>query len=275
MKLKRVESLDRYKEISEIFRRKGCISNDYLQGDASGLIAERHLFEYVEGGNAFLLVEKDEFFRLYYYLNDLETVASFDNENIVTEILFRGDLTTIASEVAYLERCGLERHLVRDQYFARYTDLVAVADFKSTTSVEGIVVKEAGTLAEVQWACELFNSVFDKWSGDFLPESRYAALLQGRGILLATDPEGRLLGSLHQTREKGMAWVSHVAVLAEARGRGVGKALLGSFIERNHTDDKSRYMLWVQRQNEAAVRMYQQKGFKPMGKSSLSMLKLG
>ena len=46
-----------------------------------------------------------------------------------------------------------------------------------------------------------------------------------------------------------------------------------AFIERNHADEKSRYMLWVQRQNVPAVNMYQQKGFKYINKSTISLIK--
>lgn len=268
MKLKRIKTIDRYEEIAEAFRRKGCLSNDYLQGEASGLIAEHRLFEHVEGNNAFLFVQKEGFYRLYYYLNDLGDVTAFDGGNLVTEVLFRGDVETIESEVAYLEKCGMNRHLVRDQYFARYADLTP------PTPAVDVTVRGAESLEEVRWACILFNSVFDKWTGDYLPASCYEQLLRTNDILMATDSQGCLLGALHQTREKGAAWISHVAVSQEARGRGIGKALLEAYIDRNHHDDKSRYMLWVQRQNEAAVNMYKQKGFKYINKSTISLIKI-
>ena len=86
------------------------------------------------------------------------------------------------------------------------------------------------------------------------------------------QPE-KALFFVHQTIEKGVAWISHVAVTEQARGKGVGKALMEAFIERNHADEKSRYMLWVQRQNVPAVNMYQQKGFKYINKSTISLIK--
>ena len=64
--------------------------------------------------------------------------------------------------------------------------------------------------------------------------------------------------------------------MKHARGKGVGKALVDAFVERNKNPEKmekTRYQLWVQRQNEAAVKMYQNKGFKYINKSTISLIK--
>ena len=64
--------------------------------------------------------------------------------------------------------------------------------------------------------------------------------------------------------------------MEHARGKGVGKALVDAFVERNQNPEKkekTRYQLWVQRQNEAAVKMYQNKGFKYINKSTISLIK--
>ena len=67
--------------------------------------------------------------------------------------------------------------------------------------------------------------------------------------------------------------LGHVAVVENARGRGVGKALVDTFVEWNKDTDKTRYQLWVQRQNKAAVNMYLNKGFKYVNKSTISLIK--
>ena len=128
-------------------------------------------------------------------------------------------------------------------------------------------------MSEVQWACQLFNVTFDRYSGDFIPEESYGGLLATDSILVAVDDIGNRVGALHQTVERNVAWISHVAVVPAARGHHVGAALVDAFVERNHTSDKSRYMLWVQQQNTAAVAMYKKKGFTNLGKSTLSLIK--
>ena len=147
-------------------------------------------------------------------------------------------------------------------------------DFIDVVHDSGLLIEDAVSLDEVKWAAELFNSVFDKWSGDYISSTDYHRLLETHSLLLAKDSQGNLLGAFESGVEKTVNWLRHFAITESARGRGVGKALLNAVIEKGHIDEKSRYMLWVQHQNELAVKMYENKGFKYSGKSSLSMIKL-
>ena len=268
MKLDKVETYSRYIEIVEMYGQKGCITNDYLQREAESLIVEGKLFECCNEKNAFLFVQKDTCKRLYYYLNDFSATVVFEDDDFVVEILYRGEAFYPKDEVAYLEKCGFRINLIRDQYVGMYKDL------HTGTVVENLKIDEAQTIEEVKQACELFNASFDHFSGDYISEEEYGNLLDGKNILIAKDiVTNSFLGALHLTVENKVAWISHVAVLPEARGRHVGLGLAEAFIQRNHVDDKSRYMLWVQHQNTAAVNMYQKLGFKYIGKSTLSMIK--
>ena len=271
MKQKKIVTFSRYEEIVERYGQKGCASNDYIQREAADIIIHNNLYGFCGDKNAFLLVKKDGFWRVYYYLNDFDEVLSLDGEVLETEILFRGSLGEPADVVAYLEKCGFKRHLVRDQYAGMYKDL------RPAVENDEIIVQPALTLIGVQGAFDLFNQSFDKYSGDYVSPEVYEGLLANGSVLLAwrkNEGEAQFLGALHQTVENNVAWVSHVAVKEAARGQHVGQALLDAFVERNMISEKSRYMLWVQHQNEAAVSMYEKKGFKCVGKSAVSMIKL-
>ena len=261
-------TIEQYNSIVERYRRPGCLTNDYLQARAEGLIARGLLSAEWTDNNAYLLEGKDGFYRLYYYLNDLEAddKPQFPGD-VVTEILYRGPARYPKAEVVFLERMGFNPNLVRDQYAAVYRDLAPAGENKEVT------VQPALDMSEVQWACQLFNVTFDRYSGDFIPEESYGGLLATDSILVAMDNIGNRVGALHQTVERNVAWISHVAVVPAARGHHVGSALVDAFVERNHTSDKSRYMLWVQQQNTAAVAMYKKKGFTNLGKSTLSLIK--
>ena len=266
--MEQLTSIEQYNNIVERYRRPGCLTNDYLQARAEGLIARRLLLAEWTDNNAYLLEGKDGFYRLYYYFNDLEAddKPQFPGD-VVTEILYRGPARYPKAEVAFLERMGFESNLVRDQYAAVYQDLAPAGEYKEVT------VRPALDLGEVQWACRVFNAMFDRYSGDFIPERQYEALLAAESVLVAVDFVGNRVGALHQTMERNVAWISHIAVVPAARGHHVGKALVDAFVERNHTSDKSRYMLWVQQQNDTAVAMYKKKGFTNLGKSTLSLIK--
>lgn len=269
MKLKEINEFSHYQRIVDSYKRKGYLTNDYLYNEVRELISQERLYECCGVNNAFLFVKKEECQRLYYYLNDLTEKHDFDlDENLVVEILFRGNIGTPDDEIEYLKKNGFDSFLRRDQYSAMYKDL-AVSE-----EVEEVVVEVAKSIDLVEWACLFFNATFDHYTGDYISCEEYQTILDDGNMLIASSPSGEKLGALHQTINKGVATLSHVAVIPEARGNHVGQALLNAFIELNHVDEKSRYMLWVQAQNVPAVRMYQKKGFKYVGKSTISMLKL-
>ena len=264
-----MSDIQQYQSIVERYRVAGCLSNDYLQARAEGLIAEGRLFVDCHEQNAYVLEDKGNCYRMYYYLNNLKAPDAVDvvDKPVVVEILYRGGDHFPVAERDYLMALGFEEDLIRDQYAAVYKDLTPAIQ------TDSVNVREAEDLNEVAWACQLFNETFDPFSGDFIPEGEYEQLFDNGAILLAADNDGNLLGALHQTLERNVAWVSHVAVVPEVRGKHVGQALVDAFIERNHTTDKSRYMLWVQQQNEPAVAMYRKKGFQYLNKSTLSLIR--
>ena len=265
--MERIDDLQQYLSLVEHYNRTGCKANDFLQSRAERLIHQGMLFADCRENNAYLLEQKETCYRLYYYLNDLTATDNLDiMGDLVTEILYRGEKNFPESEVLFLEHLGFERNLVRDQYSAVYKDLVIRGD-------SNVVVRPAQYIDEVQWACSLFNETFDPYSGDFIPEREFERLLADDSIIVAVDNNGNKVGALHQTIERNVAWVSHVAVVSEARGMHVGQAMLNTFIEHNHVTDKSRYMLWVQQKNEPAVAMYRNAGFKYLNKSSLSLIR--
>ena len=263
----KLNSYDEYERLVERYNRKGRITNDYLQNEAADLIIHDRLFAVCGQDNALLLVQKEGFYRLYYYINNIEEQLELPENELVTEILFRGE-NAPEVEVKWLECMGFKKNLVRDQYFAKYASLT------QPISIEGAKIEIATTIDDVLWAIRLFNSSFDKWSGDYIPEEKAPLLIQEKAILIAKDLEGNRLGALQYEIRQGACWLNHVAVVPEARGKKIGRGLTEAYIEQGHVDDNSRFMLWVQRQNVSAVAMYRNKGFTPMNKSTLSMIKI-
>ena len=265
--MKEINNFAEYQQIVDRYGQRGCASNDYIQNEAADLIIHNLLFAACSEKNAFLFVKKGGFYRVYYYINDFDDVMDFGSEEVVTEILFRGSIGEPAHQVAYLEKCGFKRNLVRDQYIAKYSS------FTAPVLIGGIKIGFAETIEQVEWAIKLFNASFDKWSGDYIPLEKSGLLLQEQDILLATDVNGSPLGALEIEKRQGCTWLNHVVVVPEARGQKVGRGLVEAYIEQGHVDDNSRYAVWVQRQNTPAVKMYQNKGFTYSNKSTLSMIK--
>ena len=269
--MKKITDISEYNEILIRYGGKGVLSNDYLQSTAPGLIIHDRLYADCNELNAFLFVRKDVGMRMYYYINDIEEKADFSEyEDLVVEILFRKELPK--TEVEYLIKNGFRMNLIRDSYAGTYKDLS-----ENCASVPDVIVENAQTLLGVKTACELFNETFDKLSGDFIPESMYRTMLNSGNILMAWNADrSSFLGALHQKKEGNVNVVGHVAVMKHARGRGVGRALLSTFVESNRNPEnpeRTRYGLWVQRQNDKAVRMYHNMGFRYINKSTISLIK--
>jgi ribosomal protein S18 acetylase RimI-like enzyme len=268
MKQKLIETLSEYEGLIKQFASNKPITNDYMQAGVVSLIENKRLFEAHTHSNLFFFVKKDVGHRVYYYLNDLTDTADFaDMKDLVIEILFRSQLGMPQQEIDYFTECGFAINLIRDQYACMYKDM-------AISAIEmPINVTLAETINDVECSCNLFNESFDKLSGDFIPESEYQSLLTNNQILIAKDTTGRICGALHQTCEKNIAWISHVAVTTDARGKHVGSSLVKAYIQHNYTTEKQRYMCWVQRQNIQAVNMYKKMGFKYLQKSTISLIK--
>ena len=267
MKPQKIEKYEQYVQLVEQFNRKGRLTNDYLQNEAVDLIVHDRLFAICGQDNVMLLVQKDVFFRIYYYINNPEEIMTLPDGEYVTELLFRGENVPEA-EVQWLQKMDFRKNLIRDQYFAKYSSLsvpIMLIDVK---------IDLAQTIEEVRWAAHLFNDSFDKWSGDFVSDDMCELLFARQQVLVAKDMSGKLYGALHFEKRQGACWLNHVAVTPEARGKKIGRGLTEAYIEQGHVDDNSRFMLWVQRQNVSAVAMYRNKGFTPMNKSTLSMIKI-
>lgn len=268
MKINKINCFDEYKEVVDKFNSIKLYTNDYIQSDAENLILQNRLFVLQTQSNLFLFVKTFVGYRLYYYISNLDEYINFDNsENVVVEILYRGPRHYPQTELDYLCKCGFSINLVRDQYCGVYKDMTM------PTLIQNVKIENAVSIEEINEACQLFNSTFDMMSGDFIPQEQYEKLLENKEILLAKSMSGVFLGALHQKIDKGVAWISHVAVIPQFRGMNVGKALVDAFVQNNYTTEKQRYMLWVQNRNIAAVKMYEKKGFKYINKSTISLIK--
>ena len=109
----------------------------------------------------------------------------------------------------------------------------------------------------------------------FLPaHSGYAATLHGlgadgRGEVLAAVDDGRIVGTVmlqawpggEMLRGPGEAEVRALAVAPQARGRGIGAALVSAVIERAAARGVRRLVLLTLPEMRAAHRLYTEAGF--------------
>lgn len=267
--MKKVSNIGEYNDLVAKYSRKGCLSNDYMQREVADLIIHDALFVDCFKNNAFFFKKQNYGLRIYYYINNIEEFVDFSLYNdLVIEILFRGEIPQ--QEIYYLEKCGFKKNIIRDQYVAQYSDLKQNLNF-----IPNIIIEEANNIADVSKACLLFNTTFDKLSGNCISTQEYTDLLTTKKILVARSIDRQeYLGALHQVKRLCVNEIGHVATYPQFQGQGVGNALIDAFIQRNRELDSTRYQLWVQRQNARAISLYERKGFKYNNKSTISLIKL-
>lgn len=267
--INKIQSIEHYKFLLANCEVKGVLTNNYMMPNEVEDHLVNGMLKYVKTEhNLFLLVNKGNCYRVYYYIFDLtETVNLPAGSNYAIEILYRGEKFYPQQVIDYWQICGFKINLIRDFYIGKATDMV-MCDIESD-----VKVMLAETVEEVKFALNLFNSSFDPYTGDFIDEDEIPTLLDERSISVAKRSDD-LLGACHAYEKSKVMYLGHLAVTENARGKRVSRLLMQEMIERLRRDDKTRYSLWVQRNNNVAVSLYETLGYKYSNKSTISLLKL-
>ena len=84
-------------------------------------------------------------------------------------------------------------------------------------------------------------------------------------LVAESDPGNRLLGYAILWTTAGESHLLNIAVRPEARGQGVGQALLRECIRRAAAVGSDAIYLEVRQSNRVAIRLYDREGFRFMG----------
>lgn len=265
MKPQKICKPSTYFDIVESFTNNETLSNNYmLPPEVSELINDGRLFYCCDDNNCYFLVKKEAgVTRLYYLLNNQSATFNIDIEDaLVTEILFRGNASEPTKEITFLENSGFKLNLRRDQFSGTLPttapDIEPVFAISEKEAIECI---------------SLFNSTFDKYSGDYIPRNYAGSLIKNKALLCVYDGSHNLQGALHTNIIGKNAWVAHLVVDSKYRGIGISCKLMNMFVTNALNLNCKRAMLWVQHNNEPAVSLYHKYGLSYANKSTISLIK--
>jgi ribosomal protein S18 acetylase RimI-like enzyme len=71
-----------------------------------------------------------------------------------------------------------------------------------------------------------------------------------------------VLSSSNETTKSNSIELTYIGVASDYRGKGLGKKLLSAFIETSHSNGYHLVVLSVEKENETAIALYKQAGFK-------------
>ena len=262
-----ISTINQYNELLEKYQNKNTLTNNYmLSAEIEQHIRNGKLL--VEEGkrNLYLFFKNVTCLRLFYYLNDIDEPLWVDeNTDYVSEIIFRGGLVPDV-DVSFLKGKGFKQGTIIDLLS------LIIKDIAPYSQQSGCEIRLANNIDEVEDACQLFNDTFDRFSGDYIEETEFPALLEGNHITVAIAENGEIAGAVHHDRVKGTAWGRHLAVRPKFKGRSLGKDLYYDFIHRYNKEGANRFMHWCISDNERAMKMYEHMGFKPTGRKCISMI---
>lgn len=84
------------------------------------------------------------------------------------------------------------------------------------------------------------------------------------GNFLVAREDGAFLGYIDAQTVLDEGYIGNIAVISEERGRGIGRSLLHSLVER-HRGALAFLTLEVRASNTAAIALYQSEGFRQVG----------
>ena len=257
-------------EIIRDYFLKKTITNNYLLPEAyANYIAEEKLYFTASGSNVCLFLEKQGFYQLYYYVNNQNEYLSVDaGKPVVMEILYRGEAQKPQGIITYWEKCGFRQHLIRDNMTATFSQLML-----PTESVHNVELKYAESSEETMFVKQLLENSLDKYTGDILSYNEIHEYVQKKNVICALW-NGRLGGALQFEIKNNVAWLGHVAVSDEFRGKGIANELVKFYIVENAKGQDTKYQLWVIQNNIGATNLYRKFGFIYGNKSTASMLKI-
>lgn len=271
MELNKFINISEYDNLLLQYKIKGGWCNNYMMAaEVDKHISDGNLFWIFTKDNLFIFLKKDVCYRLYYCINNHTEAINFELPDVVTvEILYRGENFYPQEEISYLEECGFSVNLVRDFYVGKFSEMNIE---KFELEKEGIKIKIADTEEEISFAVNLFNTSFDIYTGDFMNINNAKLFIDEKCISIIYY-NGICLGACHAYEKNKVFYLAHLAVLPEARGKKLGKILMGEMITRYSINENSRYSLWVQHDNRVAKNIYKSLGYKYANKSTISLIK--
>lgn len=268
MKINLIKDIETLNDIIQGCFLKNTITNNYMLSNAYlQYIADKRLFCVTKVNNACILVEKSDFYQMYYFINNQNELMTFDADKPITmEIIYRGEAQRPNEVLLYWEKCGFKQHILREHMVAYFKQL------KFFNENDTVKVKYAETDEEIIFTKNIIEQTFDKYTGDIMSLEEVKSLVKKQNVLCAYV-DGSLCGVIKFEIKNSIVFWGHFAISEEFRGKGVATKLMQSFFRLNATSPDTRIQMWVVDYNTKAKIIYERIGFNFDNKISQSMIK--
>ncbi|MBK8627945.1 MAG: hypothetical protein IPN86_20995 [Saprospiraceae bacterium] len=159
-----IQDISEVESIFEQYFHQGTLTNNYiLAKEYENAIYKRLLYKFISQENAFILLDKGNCYRVYYFINNTAFYEIPKTDKVmVLEILYRGESNFPEQIIEYWNNNNFKEHLRRDCYFLKPNQIV---DVKTIVDPQ-VKIKLADTLEESEYAQYLINKYLDPYTGD-------------------------------------------------------------------------------------------------------------
>ena len=263
-----VQSIDLFESLLTSHNKKEVISNFYMLIDEySKYINNRNLFYYKDEQNLYLYLDKHDFLKLYYFVNDINRpYCNYMDLPQVIEIVYRGEKKFPTRHIDFWNKSGFSQHLSRDCYFLKNKNIPI------TLQKSNINIKNAKTENDLLFSKKLIEENLDIYTGDQLSLQELKSFADANLLYIAYQ-EDKLCGVLQVDFKNGVFWLGHIVIEKSFRGKGIAKVLVEYYLKAGIKRGCNLFQLWVIQENIPAVNLYKKFGFNYLNKSTYSMLK--
>ena len=261
-----VEQIHKYiKELKQV--RRCLLQNVYLSdGELSDIISKNKLyFHYLDDAYLLLYKKEHDYWRLYYYIADIEQFKMEDwSGSVVCEVFFQKITENLSSLFSAFVSAGLNEYA----RFSKYTRLNVGERVNEDFS--HIRIGAQGVFYEALLTC------FDRYT-DYLPEEGEVNVFLKNNICYSyIDDNGKFCGGAVISIKGRVATEEFVFVLPENRGQGISKNLhkyCYNNIEIISSQKIDRFVSWVNDENENSWKYLLNAGYNVKNEHKITFLK--
>ena len=235
------------------YLKKGVITNNFISLAEYKLYLEEKSLYYEKNNNVLMLFrEVNGIYHTYFYINAFEEIKM--PQNVVVEVVNPSD-----ELVEYFLKLGIKAVNSRLEMERKSVNREMECNLLVKPSSE-----------EIREAYDIVLSNFDNVCGYIPSQSEFLR----DGILIYKDESGKIEGIVHYKTAPKCSQILHIAVIKEKRLCGIGRKILNGYIYLEKDKCKA-FKLWVNEENENAIRFYERNGYAFSGRKSAIFSDIG
>lgn len=216
---------------------------------------------YYDNGAVFLLEDKQNYFEIYFYCIDTESLKRADKA--IKQYVHRRVPVILHCLGKETEYCQYSELLEETGFilYKRYRRKILIpSDIKGNVG-ESLV--EYAKESDIDIVYHMLYETFDILS-DRLPSQKDLGVFIEQKSIIVEKVSGNIVGCIIFEDKKRSSYVRSICIKSNYRNQGIGKKLFNRYISQ-HLGNTQKFELWVEEGNNYAIRLYEKLGYQDEG----------